>query len=222
MSHEPIRYAVTIFSGYLQSLGSPGSGMVGIEHDAFVRACNRPDVRVRLFPWNIDANDVAESLWRYRPQDNGVNPKQEHIVVGYSYGGDRAVKFAKALKDRGDCTINEMWLCDAVRRFDCAPGVAGATGLGRLVVPDNVKQCNYFVQRNPRWAFRNDPFQPRGHKVVAADPNKTIINGPILKTSTHSYMDNSNEFRRGVLSAVDRLLLKSNDSIGVPPPESRH
>jgi len=209
MDKSPIRYAVTIFSGYLQSLGSPGSGMIGIEHEAFNRATHRSDVRVYLFPWNIDENDVAESLWRYRPREDGEDSKQIHIAVGYSYGGDRAVKFCNALKDRGGCEVRELWLCDAVRRFDCLPGVAAVTGMGRLVVPNIVTECNYFVQRNPRWGFRKEPFQPRGHKVVAADPNQTVINGPYVKTPTHSYMDNDNEFRAGVLSAVDHLLAEA-------------
>lgn len=209
MTQQPIEYAVSIFSGFLQSLGSPGSGMVGIEHEAYIRACHRPDVRVRLFPWDTDADDVAESLWRYRPRQNGIDPRQIHVVVGYSYGGDRAVKFCNALKRRGGCTVRELWLCDGVRRWDCLPGIAGGLGLGKLVVPDIVQECSYFVQQNPRWAFRREPFQPAGHAVVAADVDKTSIRGPFVKKSTHSYIDNDNEFRAGVLGAVDRLLAEA-------------
>lgn len=209
---NPVRYAVTIFSGFLQQLGSPGSGMVGIEHDAYQKACHRPDVRVRLFPWDTDADDVAESLWRYRPRQNGVDPKQVHVVVGYSYGGDRAIKFCNALKERGGCVVRELWLCDAVRRWDNAWGVAGLTGLGSLVVPNNVNRCTYFVQRNPRWKLGrgfSGIYQPAGHSVIAADDGATTLDGPIVKHVTHQYIDNDNEFRAGVLSAVDRLLAEA-------------
>lgn len=203
---DPIRYAATMFSGFLQTLGSPGSGMVGIEHESYVKSCGRTDFRVRLFPWDTDEDDVAESLWRYRPQSNGTNPKQNHVVVGYSYGGDRAVKFCRALKERGGCCVKELWLCDAVRRWDYLPGIAGATGWGRLVVPDNVETVHYFVQRNPRWGFRKQIFQPAGHAVVAENSDKTTIVGPYVKRMIHSYIDNDLEFRKGVLDAIDRLL----------------
>lgn len=212
---QPIRYAVTIFSGFLQKLGSPGSGMVGIEHAAYVKACNRPDVRVRLYPWSTNVDDVAESLWRYRPRKNGNDPKQVHIVVGYSYGGDRAVKFCNALKKRGGCVVRALWLCDAVRRWDYLPGVAAATGLGDLVVPEIVQNCTYFTQEHLRWyigrGFRQI-FQPAGHRVVPDDALSTRMDGPVKKLVTHQYIDNDNNFRVGVLNSVDNLLAEAGES----------
>lgn len=205
MDFEPIRYGITIFSGFLQSLGSPGSGFVGIEHEAYILACGRPDVRVRLFPWNTDENDVAESLWRYRPRENGKSPVQVHIVLGYSYGGDRAIKFCKALEKRGDCSVKELWLCDAVRRWDYLPGVAAAFGLGSIRIPKIVEKCTYYVQRNPRWSFRSGFFQPAGHHVLALDQKTTLL-GPRVREESHSYIDNDNTFRLEVIQSIRNFL----------------
>jgi len=186
--------------------------MVGIEHDAFILACCRSDVRVRLFPWNTNVDDVAESLWRYRPMENGMNPKQVHLVVGYSYGGDRAVKFCKALQERGGCTVRELWLCDAVRRFDSFHFFpAAAFGIGSIHVPEIVEKCTYFTQQNPRWGFRKSVFQPAGHRVVVNNQNTQLV-GPVVKKETHSYIDNDLEFSNGVLQAISQLL--SECSVG--------
>ena len=200
----PIRLAITLFSGFLQKLGSPGSGMVRLEHEAYQKCCGRPDVRVRLFPWSVDASDVAESLWRCRPDD----APQVHLVAGYSYGGDRAVKFVRQLALRGDVDVRGLWLCDGVRRLDWLWGVAAATGLGYLEVPALVGHCTYFVQRNPRWAIGREGglFQPAGHPVVIAKNAETTLRGPIVKTVGHSYMDDDSQFRREFLSDLDRLL----------------
>lgn len=210
--HVPVRGAVTIFSGFLQKLGSPGSGMVHLEHLCHVKCHGRPDVRVRLFPWHCDVDDVAEALWRYRPDSNGTNPRQLHVVVGYSYGGDRAVKFIRELQQRGGCDVLELWLCDAVRRWDYMPGIAGAFGLGKIRVPEIVQRCHYFVQRHARLApCRSGGFyQPAGH-VVTTDSQITVVKGPVVKPSTHAYIDNNLQFRNNVLEAVDRLLERLGD-----------
>lgn len=203
----PIRLAVTLFSGFLQKLGSPGSGMVRLEHEAYLKCCGRPDVRVRLFPWSVDESDVAESLWRCRPDD----APQIHLIAGYSYGGDRAVKFVRQLALRGDVDVRSLWLCDGVRRFDWLPGVAGGLGLGYLEVPAIVKQCTYYVQRNPRISLGREGgiFQPAGHPVVKASKAKTDLRGPIVKTVGHSYMDDDSQFRREFLTYLQTLLTET-------------
>lgn len=207
MDVVPVQLAVTIFSGFLQKLGSPGSGMVYLENEAYVRCCGRPDVRVRLFPWNINEKDVAESLWRNRPMDKD----QIHLVAGYSYGGDRAVKFIRQLALRGGCTVKELWLCDAVRRFDGLPGVAGGLGLGWLEIPSIVESCTYYWQRNPRWKIGREGglYQPAGHTVIKSHGAKTQLHGPYERTSGHSYIDDDYGFRMGFLSALDRQLMET-------------
>lgn len=210
MSEKPIKYAVTLFSGFMQKLGSPGSGLVGLEHEIYnlCVATGRTDIRVRLYPWDTDASDVAEALWRYRPQENGKKPKQIHIVVGYSYGGDRAVKFVRQLQLRGNCSVAHLVLCDAVRRWDRLPGLAGATGLGYLQIPPVVEKCTFFRQYNPRWSFFREGgiFQPAGHPVVISPKAKTEMDGPHKKKAGHSYIDNDVEFRSVVLESVKRIL----------------
>lgn len=205
----PIRYAITIFSGFLQRLGSPGSGFVGLQRDIELLTTHRNDVRVGLYPWKANASDVAESLWRYRPRENGHDPKQIHVVVGYSYGGDRAVKFVRELESRGGTTVRHLLLCDGVRRFDCVPGLAAATGIGALIVPSIVEECIYYVQKNRRWGIRREPFQPAGHRVVAESKGTKLV-GPVVKKASHSYIDNDSHFRLTVLGAVDKLLREAS------------
>lgn len=203
-----IRYVVTLFSGLLQNLGSPGSGFVGLEHEIYNQCVGRSDFRVRLYPWNTNESDVAEALWRYRPKSNGDDPKQIHIVVGYSYGGDRAVKFIRQLQLRGGCKVNHLILCDGVRRWDKLPGVAAVTGLGYLEVPIIVQKCTYFVQQNPRWKIGREGgvFQPAGHSVIVAKGGQTEMDGPHIKKSGHSYIDNDVNFRGIVKASVSALL----------------
>lgn len=200
----PINTAITIFSGFLQKLGSPGSGMVGIRRSIEEVTCGKCDVRVGLYPWNTDASDVAESLWRDRPQDGTL---QSHVVVGYSYGGDRAVKFVRELEKRGDCAVKCLLLCDAVKRFDLVPGVAAWSGMGSLVVPAVTERCIFYVQKHLRWWWRMPPntFQPAGHNVVPENKSATVMDGPHVRKSTHSYIDNDSGFRLKVLAEVGRL-----------------
>lgn len=188
--------------------------MVHLEHLAHNLCCSHPEIRVRLYPWDVDAGDVAESLWRYRPDSTERIERQEHIVVGYSYGGDRALKFVRELQFRGGCNVQHLWLCDPVRRWDWLPGVAGGLGVGRLRIPGIVERCHWFAQRNPRWSFlrsQGSIFQPASHKVVV-NPKCTKLYGPFFKQAGHSYIDNDLEFRNGVLASVDCMLAGAKEA----------
>jgi hypothetical protein len=205
---KPIRYPITIFSGFLQTLGSAGSGMVGLQREIELLTNRRDDIRVSLFPWNTDASDIAESLWRYRPDYE----KQQHIVIGYSYGGDRAMKFCYELAMRGGCRVKCLLLVDAVRRSDLLPGVAAWFGLGAIHVSTIVEKCIYYKQQHPRLAIRRGIFQPAGHAVIADDPEVTEMIGPIVKRSVHSYIDNDGEFRLTCLNEVGSLFASEREA----------
>jgi hypothetical protein len=61
-------------------------------------------------------------------------------------------------------------------------------GSPRIVVPDNVRNVAWLVQRED---------YPRGHQVVAANPHKTTIAPPVLVPGvTHANIDESDEFTR--------------------------
>lgn len=197
----PINLCVTIFSGFLERLGSPNSGFVGLEHAVHQACCGRCDVRVRLHPWKVDVADVAEAAWRFRPE----NRPQVHLVAGYSYGGQAAVNFCGELLARGGSVVKELWLCDPVRRWKYLPGVAAGLGIGSLVIPRNVESVTWFRQRNPRWALGRGVgciFDPAGHDVEAESPLNTTIRPPIERDAGHRYIDNDQAFRVGFVGMV--------------------
>lgn len=205
MNHlPPITVAVTLFSGFLQRLGTAG-GLVEIEHAVHQVCRGRADVRVRLHPWNTNVSDAAEAVWRFRPGDR----RQVHLVAGYSYGGQAAVNFCRELWERGGATVSELWLCDAVRRWRWAPGLAAGLGLGKLVVPPSVDRVVWFRQQNPRWLLGRGAtrvFEPAGHDVEAESPLATIVEPPIVRGVRHVYMDDDNDFRAGFMGTVARFV----------------
>ena len=206
MTEYPIDLAITIFSGFTQESGDVANiGMVGLEDEVEALCRDMPTVRVRRYLWNANVEDIVENLWQHRR-----NGSQKHLIVGYSYGGDRAIKMCWALNRRNDVEVIELALCDGVRRWKWLPGVAASTGLGKLVVPPVVKLVWWYWQHNPRWSLRRglDLFNPAGHSVVAADPKRTSILHPVVVSETHSYIDNSRSFRETFLESVKSVLEK--------------
>lgn len=200
MRLQPVRIAVTLFSGFLQRNHSEASGLLVV--DNYIRqVCNgRADVRVTLCPWNANESDVAESLWRLRPRDE----LQLHLVIGYSYGGDRAVKFCREIQERGDSDIRGLVLIDPVVRWDWIPGVAAMGGLGVHEVPDQVSSVTVFAQRNRRWSWRTGRwlFEPRAHPVWHR--GRTLP--PVVLGVSHSYIDNAQAVRDVCVEAAKRLV----------------
>lgn len=205
-----VNCAITIFPGWLETCGSPGSGMIRLAHECRSIA-PWPDLEVNFFPWRVNVDDVAEYLRRFAP----VNERQRHLVVGYSYGGQTAVNFCRALlahtalSPAGGVEITELWLCDPVRRWRWLPGVAALFGLGKLVVPDEVQAVWGVCQRAPRWSFSrwlNDSngllYSPAGHAVAWRGRRGMLLE----RFVNHSHIDDDRYFRRDVLRAVARLL----------------
>lgn len=201
---------ITLFSGFLQTASSPGSGFVELARDCELRSIEilgrlGAYIRVQLLPHDADVGDVAESVWRYRPYVNGSklrSTEQLHLVAGYSYGGQAAVSYCDELALRGGVRVVELALCDPVRRWKYLPGVAAATGCGRLHVPEVVEKCWWYKQENPRYRFdrKGGWFQPAGHDVVG-----TNVSDPVIRTSGHSYIDNDSEFRKSFLSSAKQM-----------------
>ena len=209
--------------GFLQDNGSPGSGFVQVEALAHQICCDLPNARVNLFPWNVDTEAIAEWYWRYRP----TNRPQVHLVGGYSYGATTAINFMNGLLKRSDpneIQVRVFGSCDGVVRWKLLPGVAGATGLGKLKVPVNVDEVFWYKQENPRWGFRSEPFQPAGHDLIDSPARAKFtkhhdflsretpkvwhpkpIPKPIIRNSHHSYIDNDISFRQTIIGKTIEL-----------------
>lgn len=202
-----VRKVVSVFSGRLQAFGTPGSGLAEIEHQCHQIASGCPGMRSQLYPWDVDADDVAESRWRYRPSGGF----QSHLVVGYSWGGQTAVNFCRALLRRGEVVIVGLYLCDPVRRWRLPRGIRAIPsllGVGSLVVPDEVEYVFGVRQRAPRWSVTRcwynglaDLYVPAGHDVVW----RGCSIGMRTASAGHSYIDNDSLFREEVIKATARL-----------------
>ncbi|HJT31056.1 MAG TPA: hypothetical protein VJ783_03240 [Pirellulales bacterium] len=164
-----------VISGFTQHRGDPtGSQKLWLRLRGLVnngRSC------VEFFPWNSNWKDVAEWIWRCRPEER---PPRVYVYA-YSWGaGGGFVRLARALRKRG-IEVERAVLSDPVY---CPPLRCLAwTALLRwkkIHVPDNVRRVDYFFQR------RN---YPRGHHLVALDPKRTVIGRPQEAALEHHYMD---------------------------------
>jgi hypothetical protein len=202
MISQPIDLAITLFSGFLQNLGSAGSGLVDLEHKIHQLVYPHSTVKLRLFPWNAKTDDVAESLWRYRR----FGQKQQHIIVGYSYGGQAADNFVRSLERRNETEVHSLVLCDPVRRFKYLPGVAGFFGWGRFKYRTDkihIDDVKVFVQQNRRFQRRVGPFyQPAGHPVLLDNEKLDCV----ICKAEHSYIDNHAAFHQYVIQRVTSAL----------------
>jgi len=81
------------------------------------------------------------------------------------------MQLCKQLKLRG-LRVNNLVLCDAVYRSKWITlSWKSLTRNPKIIIPDNVDHVDWFYQTLNK---------PAGHKIVAADPEKTIIEDGIL------------------------------------------
>lgn len=206
--NAPIDVAIPLFSGYTQKQGNTAHiGWIKLLRELQLLCKQWPTVEPFLYPWDADVADIAECLWRLRP-NNGK--KQVYIGAGYSYGGDRLNKLWWELGSRNDVSVAVSAFCDPVCRLDWLPGVLAATGTGKIYIPSIVKQVWWYRQRNPRWSVTRgwEVFQPAGHEVVAVKPYDpetgmgTKVSDPVVVNETHSYIDNDASFRESFVETV--------------------
>ena len=161
-----------VIPGLLQREGDV-NGMVRLWRSIHLERSG-PQTCVDLRSWNSNWSDVAELIWRFRPRDKDPAIR----LYGYSYGGYGAILLAEQLRRRG-LEVGSIVLSDAVRRWRaCWPAAA-------LTVPVNVREVHWFYQRTD-W--------PRGHRVVAADPDHTVIHDQVLVMRSHRWMDDLESF----------------------------
>jgi pimeloyl-ACP methyl ester carboxylesterase len=175
-----------LISGFMQHLGEP-TGMDALFAD-LNRRLSSGRTRVELRCWNDRWPNLAEFIWRQRAPNNGADV----CIFGYSWGGASSMILARELGRRG-IAVRAMVLTDAVYRNWWLPWRVFCRW-PRIVVPPNVREVFWFRQRND-W--------PSGHKLVAADPERTAIRPAVLVPDRgHSYMDELPNFRRKCLEVA--------------------
>lgn len=166
-----------VISGFTQKLEHP-NGCQNLWNA--IRRARRDcyEAATRLDPWNSDWAGIAELVWRFRPTDR----PPAVFVYAYSWGGGWGFpQLAEQLADRG-IEIEHAVLSDAVYKSPLrllAP--LSLTPWPEIRVPENVREVDWFYTRNGL---------PAGHKVVAANPKRTLINpGVLMPGVTHHYAD---------------------------------
>ncbi|HUT11796.1 MAG TPA: hypothetical protein VMY42_14950 [Thermoguttaceae bacterium] len=171
-------------SGFRQQTGEP----TGLQR-LWLKLGERrdPETCVFLEPWDLDYDNLAELIWLCRPAWRPPTVR----IYGYSWGGYSAVLLARALRSRG-IGVRHLVLCDAVYRHRYWLGQWRAfVGWPKIRVPDNVREVFWWRQKG-NW--------PRGHDVVAKDPQKTKIHDPYVAICTHHYMDELESFQQTALT----------------------
>jgi len=197
-------------SGYQQYMGD----MQGIPRmaAAFDKRYTPMGVRVELRRWDDNWDDLAE--WIFRRCSSPENVRLMCVV--YSWGVGFGFKsFAHSCRDRG-IPISGAVLSDGVahlgNRFCHRVKLSQVAAFWpppskcfrklrrlRLHLPDNINKDEtwWFVQQNS-WL--------RGHNVYWDDTRKMAGNKVIIKNRTHSYMDESPEFKAKAVEVADRLV----------------
>lgn len=174
---------IVCVSGFCQDESKP-SGMMrlwrDVHHEVHRNSTNANSVVIPK-TWRVDADALAEWMWRTRP----VGHPPVIDIVGYSWGGAAAVRLCNALGRRGQ-KVRNLILCDAVYRHPYWLGNWRAFMPGiPLVVPGTVQNL---------WTFKQDTNWPRGHRVICARP--TVFHGnTMIRDVTHQYIDDSFDFQ---------------------------
>lgn len=176
---SPILIWHVVISGFLQDEGQP-TGMVELWRR--LRKLTGAETCVELRNWNDNWRQFAELIWRMRP----YHGKPDVRVYAYSWGaGWGAMQLARQLKRRG-INVRVMVLSDPVYR---SPWLLlrwlSLGSLAFIVVPDNVQEVLWFRQKVNR---------PKGHRLVAEDPDRTRIAESKWAEVAHQYMDDLDEF----------------------------
>ena len=168
-----------VIPGFLQREGRP----TGMEDRVWARLhaeLAAPETVVLLREWNTDFRQLAERIWRMRPE---YGPPAIGIYA-YSWGGASAVLLCRALRLRG-LRVPYLLLCDPVYRHRYWWGQWRAFVPWTIEIPDNVNHVYWWRQR---WNW------PHSHQLVAADPDQTRIHEPIDVKATHQYIDDYRPF----------------------------
>lgn len=201
MTHNPrdlvFRYWHICITGFLQDEGTAeGIPRLWAElHKLYADS----DTYVGFRTWREDPVGAAKLIARLRP--NGFDgdsyrgfPRVK--IYAYSWGGMTACHLARELRKRR-IAVEAMVLSDPVYRHWYLGGQWRAlVPWSRIQVPENVREVHWLKQTHD-W--------PRGHQLVAADPDRTLIHPPrVFAGASHAYMDDAPEFRDLCLQVAGR------------------
>lgn len=194
-----IRCWIVGATGFRQSLDRP-TGLELLCQE--LRSLSSPEVCV-LTPqaWDADAEALAEYIAR------NSAPGATVFFYGYSYGvGHFFIKFARALNALG-MGIAMAVSCDGIRRFRAAKPLSLRffNLFVTIPVPANVAVVYAFRQSEARLL--------RGHRLVAEDATHTTIHDCPLRGYDHYDIDESQSFRRVVLTEARDLIHQTNNQL---------
>lgn len=172
---------VILLSGFTQSEGR-FNGVTDLSLKMRNQAADNVWVHTPPYIWTRREESISSFL-----QQAGA---REVYIIGYSWGGNKAVQLAKALNDRG-IKIPYMVLCDPVRR-PAGPAVLGRweflRNLFAFRLPENVGLCHVFLQQT-NW--------PSGFPVTGTF--LTEVETTKVDHVPHELMDNLPEFHQKAL-----------------------
>jgi hypothetical protein len=195
ISNGPIRVWIVGATGFRQSWHR----VTGLELLwRKMRKLSRPDVCVTTPQrWNQNPEAMAAYIAR------NSQPGAVVFFYGYSYGvGNYFLAFARALQGYG-IAIDTAVLCDGVRRFKAAKFLSFRwfAGMFLIQVPANVETVYAFHQRADQWL--------QGHRVAAADPERTDVEMIEQFGFDHNSIDESQTFHRVALKEAEDVIARA-------------
>lgn len=182
----PVKEWHVVLSGFMQRQGDI-NGMVLIWQD--LRRVVPSHAVLQLHSWNCNLPDLAELIARLAPDD--ARPRVN--IYGYSWGGQSAIHLARQLNRRG-LFVDHMVLSDAVYRHWYPLGWWRAFLPWLAIrVPDNVRRVTHFRQQRS---------SPCGHRLIAENTGKTVLDPVVFLPVEHCWMDDQPEFRAACVSAA--------------------
>lgn len=186
--YEPITTWHIVISGFLQTEGRLTGCLLLWRQLQIAYASKHTAVELRS--WDSNWKDLAEVIWRFRPDDT----EPLVYVSAYSWGaGYGFVKLAQALIQRG-IHIQHAVLSDPVYRSRLVSfRWRSLFGTPTIVVPRNVREVSWWFQRQDR---------PYGSLLKAEREPSTFIHDGIEVDRSHVYMDDLEAWHARALSVA--------------------
>lgn len=167
---------VILLSGFTQNEGR-FNGVTDLSLKLRSQASTSVWVHTPPYIWTRREESISSFL-----QQAGA---REVFIIGYSWGGNKAIQLAETLSERG-IKVPYMVLCDPVRR-PAGPALLGKFQLIRDLLafnlPENVGLCHVFLQKT-NWP---SGFPVKGTFLTEVETTK-------IENVTHELMDNLPEF----------------------------
>ena len=137
---------VVLFSGFTQS-EKTYNGIADLStHMRELADCRKVWIHTPPFVWDKDEKVTGAYL--------ASIGAREVMVIGYSWGGNKAVRLAEELRDRG-IKVPYLILCDPVKRpapISYLGKITWFRKMIRFLLPENVVKAAVFVQ-SKKWPY---------------------------------------------------------------------